>query len=137
MVQKLPGGDKMTGFTRILHRTVPDILMEEVGSWGKDGGNRAGGRRARVERGRPPAVLSHSLTLSAALLRSPPLPHFSLTPTLSSRSQVPTFHVWDVLKPQVGEDQLRGGHGPALTYMGLPRHREVLSGANMDLWGPA
>ena len=42
IVQKMPGGEKMTGFTRILHRTVPDILMEEV----------------------------------------------------------PTFHVWDVLKPQ-------------------------------------
>ncbi|GAX81923.1 hypothetical protein CEUSTIGMA_g9351.t1 [Chlamydomonas eustigma] len=42
MVQQMPGGEHMTGFTRILHRTVPDILMEEV----------------------------------------------------------PTFHVWDVLKPQ-------------------------------------
>eukprot|EP00798_Chlamydomonas_sp_ICE-L_P009118 gene9118-16240_t len=42
LVQKMPGGEKMTAFTRILHRTVPDILMEEV----------------------------------------------------------PTFHVWDVLKPQ-------------------------------------
>ena len=30
MVQKMPGGELMTGFTRILHRTVPDILMEEV-----------------------------------------------------------------------------------------------------------
>jgi len=42
LAQKMPGGEKLTGFTRILHRTVPDILMEEV----------------------------------------------------------PTFHVWDVLKPQ-------------------------------------
>jgi hypothetical protein len=30
MVQKMPGGEKMTGYTRILHRTVPDVLMEEV-----------------------------------------------------------------------------------------------------------
>lgn len=30
LVQKMPEGEKMTGFTRILHRTVPDLLMEEV-----------------------------------------------------------------------------------------------------------
>jgi len=42
MVQKMPGGENMVAFTRILHRTVPDYLMDEV----------------------------------------------------------PTFHVWDVLKPQ-------------------------------------
>jgi hypothetical protein len=34
LVQAMPGGDKLTGFTRILHRTVPDLLMEEVGDWG-------------------------------------------------------------------------------------------------------
>eukprot|EP00955_Chlamydomonas_euryale_P000370 4117-Chlamydomonas_euryale.AAC.1 len=27
----MPGGEKMTGFTRILHRTVPDLLMDEAG----------------------------------------------------------------------------------------------------------
>lgn len=26
----MPGGERMTGFVRILHRTVPDVLMEEV-----------------------------------------------------------------------------------------------------------
>lgn len=26
----MPGGDRMTGFVRILHRTVPDVLMDEV-----------------------------------------------------------------------------------------------------------
>ncbi len=31
MIQKMPSGERHTGFTRILHRTVPDILMEEVG----------------------------------------------------------------------------------------------------------
>eukprot|EP00798_Chlamydomonas_sp_ICE-L_P020998 gene20998-27856_t len=30
LVQKMPGGERMTGFTRILHRTVPDLLMDEV-----------------------------------------------------------------------------------------------------------
>ena len=31
--QKLPGGDKLVGFTRILHRTVPDLLMDEASLW--------------------------------------------------------------------------------------------------------
>ncbi len=31
IVQKMPGGDKLTGFTRILHRMTPDELMDEVG----------------------------------------------------------------------------------------------------------
>lgn len=30
MVQKMPGGERLTAFTRILHRSVPDILMDEV-----------------------------------------------------------------------------------------------------------
>ncbi|KAG1662465.1 hypothetical protein FOA52_009673 [Chlamydomonas sp. UWO 241] len=30
LVRQMPGGEKMTGFTRILHRTVPDLLMEEI-----------------------------------------------------------------------------------------------------------
>jgi len=30
LVQQMPGGEKMTGFTRILHRTVPDLLMDEI-----------------------------------------------------------------------------------------------------------
>lgn len=30
LVKQMPGGDRLTGFTRILHRTVPDILMDEV-----------------------------------------------------------------------------------------------------------
>eukprot|EP00197_Chlamydomonas_leiostraca_P009048 CAMPEP_0202871570 /NCGR_PEP_ID=MMETSP1391-20130828/19061_1 /ASSEMBLY_ACC=CAM_ASM_000867 /TAXON_ID=1034604 /ORGANISM="Chlamydomonas leiostraca, Strain SAG 11-49" /LENGTH=409 /DNA_ID=CAMNT_0049552413 /DNA_START=223 /DNA_END=1452 /DNA_ORIENTATION=+ len=30
LVQKDPGGERLTGFTRILHRTVPDLLMDEV-----------------------------------------------------------------------------------------------------------
>ena len=29
-VQALAGGERMVAFTRILHRTVPDVLMEEV-----------------------------------------------------------------------------------------------------------
>lgn len=33
MVQKMPGGEKMTGFTRILHRTEPDLLMNEIPTW--------------------------------------------------------------------------------------------------------
>ena len=56
MVQKLPGGDKMTGFTRILHRTVPDILMEEVGS-----GDWAGGLKLSV--GRRRGSLPHTFRL--------------------------------------------------------------------------
>lgn len=31
LVQKMPGGEKLTGFTRILHRSTPDELMDEVG----------------------------------------------------------------------------------------------------------
>ncbi|EFJ51470.1 hypothetical protein VOLCADRAFT_103500 [Volvox carteri f. nagariensis] len=30
LVQKMPGGDKLTGFTRILHRMKPDELMDEI-----------------------------------------------------------------------------------------------------------
>ena len=30
LVQQMEGGERLTGFTRILHRTVPDLLMEEV-----------------------------------------------------------------------------------------------------------
>lgn len=30
IVQKMPGGDKLTGFTRILHRMTPDELMDEI-----------------------------------------------------------------------------------------------------------
>lgn len=30
--QQLPGGERLAAFTRILHRTTPDILMDEVGS---------------------------------------------------------------------------------------------------------
>jgi hypothetical protein len=30
MVQKMPGGEKITGFTRILHRTQDDALVVEV-----------------------------------------------------------------------------------------------------------
>lgn len=31
LVQKMPGGEKLTGFTRILHRVKPDECMDEVG----------------------------------------------------------------------------------------------------------
>eukprot|EP00195_Chlamydomonas_chlamydogama_P009547 CAMPEP_0202895500 /NCGR_PEP_ID=MMETSP1392-20130828/4679_1 /ASSEMBLY_ACC=CAM_ASM_000868 /TAXON_ID=225041 /ORGANISM="Chlamydomonas chlamydogama, Strain SAG 11-48b" /LENGTH=453 /DNA_ID=CAMNT_0049580525 /DNA_START=68 /DNA_END=1426 /DNA_ORIENTATION=+ len=30
VAKKMPGGEKLTGFTRILHRTVPDVLMDEI-----------------------------------------------------------------------------------------------------------
>lgn len=30
LVQKMPGGEKLTGFTRILHRVKPDECMDEV-----------------------------------------------------------------------------------------------------------
>jgi len=30
IVQGMPGGEKLTGFTRILHRTVPDECMDEI-----------------------------------------------------------------------------------------------------------
>lgn len=30
LVQQMPGGDKLTGFTRILHRSTPDELMDEI-----------------------------------------------------------------------------------------------------------
>ncbi|GFH32599.1 uncharacterized protein HaLaN_31844, partial [Haematococcus lacustris] len=30
MVQRQPGGERLTGFTRILHSTVPDVLMDEI-----------------------------------------------------------------------------------------------------------
>ncbi|KAG2496629.1 hypothetical protein HYH03_005450 [Edaphochlamys debaryana] len=30
IVQRMPGGEKLTGFTRILHRTKPDELMDEI-----------------------------------------------------------------------------------------------------------
>lgn len=30
LVQKMPGGENMVGFTRILHRTQPDAVMDEV-----------------------------------------------------------------------------------------------------------
>ncbi|KAF5828994.1 hypothetical protein DUNSADRAFT_16723 [Dunaliella salina] len=30
LVQGMPGGEKLTAYTRILHRTVPDYLMDEV-----------------------------------------------------------------------------------------------------------
>ena len=29
-VQEMPGGGQLVGFTRILHRTQPDILMDEA-----------------------------------------------------------------------------------------------------------
>eukprot|EP00955_Chlamydomonas_euryale_P086146 364195-Chlamydomonas_euryale.AAC.14 len=32
LVQKMPGGDKLTGFTRVLHRGHKDECMDEVGS---------------------------------------------------------------------------------------------------------
>ncbi|KIY92051.1 hypothetical protein MNEG_15912 [Monoraphidium neglectum] len=31
LVQKMPGGEKLTGFTRILHRTTDDAVVGEVG----------------------------------------------------------------------------------------------------------
>ena len=34
LVQKMPGGEKLVAFTRILHRTKPDVLMDEVGRHG-------------------------------------------------------------------------------------------------------
>ena len=34
LAQEQQGGDKLTGFTRILHRTVPDYLMDEVRTYG-------------------------------------------------------------------------------------------------------
>jgi hypothetical protein len=33
IVQKMPGGEKLTGFTRILHRVKPDECMDEVSLW--------------------------------------------------------------------------------------------------------
>ena len=30
LVQRMPGGEGLVGFTRILHRTKPDLLMDEV-----------------------------------------------------------------------------------------------------------
>ena len=30
LVQKMPGGERMVAFTRILHRTEPDSIMDEV-----------------------------------------------------------------------------------------------------------
>lgn len=30
LVQKMPGGEMLTGFTRILHRMTDDNLMDEV-----------------------------------------------------------------------------------------------------------
>ena len=30
LVQKMPGGEKMVAFTRILHRQKPDVIMDEV-----------------------------------------------------------------------------------------------------------
>ena len=30
LVQKMPGGENMVAFTRILHRTTPDAVMSEV-----------------------------------------------------------------------------------------------------------
>ncbi|CAL8467638.1 g7176 [Coccomyxa elongata] len=35
-VQKMPGGEKLVGFTRILHRTSHDLLMDEVPSFRAD-----------------------------------------------------------------------------------------------------
>lgn len=33
LAQKMPGGNKMVAFTRILHRQQPDVLMSEIPSW--------------------------------------------------------------------------------------------------------
>ncbi|GFH17753.1 uncharacterized protein HaLaN_14448 [Haematococcus lacustris] len=30
LVQAMPGGEKLTGFTRVMHRTTDDFLMDEV-----------------------------------------------------------------------------------------------------------
>ena len=30
LVQRMPGGEGLVGFTRILHRTKPDLLMDEA-----------------------------------------------------------------------------------------------------------
>ena len=30
LAQRMPGGEGLVGFTRILHRTKPDLLMDEV-----------------------------------------------------------------------------------------------------------
>ena len=38
LVQKMPGGERHTGFTRILHRMKEDELFEEVCVWGGGGG---------------------------------------------------------------------------------------------------
>lgn len=35
LAKKKPGGEKMTGFTRILHRSEEDVLMTEVTTSGK------------------------------------------------------------------------------------------------------
>ena len=34
LVQKMPGGEKLVGFTRILHRSKNDILVDEVSPLG-------------------------------------------------------------------------------------------------------
>jgi hypothetical protein len=36
LVQAQPGGDRMVGFTRILHRSKPDILMDEIPTFRAD-----------------------------------------------------------------------------------------------------
>lgn len=33
LVQKMPGGEKLVAFTRILHRQQPDVLMSEIPTW--------------------------------------------------------------------------------------------------------
>lgn len=35
LIQGMPGGENMVAFTRILHRTTPDLLMSEVLSMAK------------------------------------------------------------------------------------------------------
>lgn len=36
LVQKMPGGEKLTGFTRVMHRTVPDGLEDEIPTFRAD-----------------------------------------------------------------------------------------------------
>lgn len=68
LAQRMPGGDKMVGFTRILHRTAHDGLSPVVPTWRANPlhPGAAGGRQA-AERGCPCTCYSPCAALSVAL----------------------------------------------------------------------
>ncbi len=47
LVQKMPGGEKLTGFTRIMHRMTDDPVISEIPTWRRVDNMQPGGSTVR------------------------------------------------------------------------------------------